>query len=165
MRNTTIIETRRGQVLKLRSLSWIAPVLKRNVEERFGPMASDVWTYAAIYVPVSALSKRWKQGYVQKAGRPCPTSVEALENELTCVNATQHMQQPRPVANSWAVSLCNRFVMCTGRFRIVGSWSVSVLARRRNKLLAVIMNIIDTRDAALDANFHTHSIEIRFRAE
>lgn len=66
-------------------------------------------------------SNRCKCGNVQKAGRPCPTSVGALGNELTCVNATQHMRQPRPVARSRAVSLCNRSIIYTGRFRTVAA--------------------------------------------
>lgn len=115
------------------------------------------------YSLVSATSKRWKCGNVQKAGRPCPTSWEALGNELTCVNATQHMHQPRPVAHDRVISLCNRFVMCTGRFRIVAvcSWSVSMLPPVRDNLFPVTCNLIDARDTILDFNSHTQILLFR----
>lgn len=89
-------------------------------------------------------SKRWKCGNVQKADRPCPTSWGSFgERAYLCKCYTTHAAAAARQRTTESVSLCNRFVMCTGRFRIVARGSsVSTLPPATNNLFQVMSNLI-----------------------
>lgn len=108
-------------------------------------MIGDVRACPAIYAGfVPRRSKRWKCGNVQKADRPCPTSWGSFgERAYLCKCYTTHAAAAARQRTTVSVSLCNRFVMCTGRFRIVARGSsVSTLPPATNNPFQVTSNLI-----------------------